>query len=122
MGLNLSRITDAAKNGVQTASSMEAAEVLVALAKKTLGKSYPKFFNSGVGKTIEPVIIPMFIIVYVDSFVTKKTALHEKLAFYSALALEGFTASTVKEYMSVLKPLMESFLSEAGSALPELPA
>lgn len=98
----------AVQEGLKVGSSKKASKVLTATVKKALGKNYPKFFASGLGAKLEPLVLPVLVSVLAESFGGEK---YKKLATYANYAVEGVVADEAEDLLAFLDPLLSSLMS-----------
>jgi len=112
----MSNVQDHVKRGLVIHSSEQAARKVVALVKKHLGKKYPAFFSTDLGKSIEAPLVCTLIHEAASRFALPGGDNIKQLAGY---ALEGCSSDLAQIATKYLGPLVGDL---GGLALLALPA
>jgi hypothetical protein len=108
MRLKTEALQESVKAGLKVGSAKKATKTLIAAVKKGLGKNYPKFFSTPLGKRLEPFVIPVLVSVLAETYGGEK---FEKVANFASYAVEGFVADEAESILSLLDPLLNDLLA-----------
>lgn len=114
----LKSIADLLVEGVRIHSSAEASNRIVGIIKKQLGESYPKFFETDLGKALEPMLLPALVYFGTSYFTGNEMA--KKVRNISSYALMG-SAGSLGDYATKLLPVFNEIaaLAPLMEDLPE---
>lgn len=114
----LKSIADLLVEGVRIHSSAEASNRIVGIIKKQLGESYPKFFETDIGKALEPMLLPALVYFGTSYFTGNEMA--KKVRNISSYALMG-SAGSLGDYATKLMPVFNEIaaLAPLMEDLPE---
>ena len=93
------------KHGAKIAGSEEACKILVGIIRKTLGDSYPDFFNTDLGKMMEPLAVAT-VIHYLSTeygFIPKA----ETVAKVAEFCMQGTGREVMASFLKQLEPAFE---------------
>jgi hypothetical protein len=107
-------VKDSMKAGAKLAAASTANKKLTALVKKWLGKSYPAFFKSGMGKQLEPVLVPMLVHLLAGHFETLPH--REKVAAVAELAMTAAAKDGLEPLLASLTPMLEDIAAISTEA------
>ena len=108
----------AAKRGAKVAASTKASKVCVAAVRKALGKDYPEFFKSGVGKQMEPFAASYLIQLLAVAF-GDRLPYADKVRAVAEYAMEGTSRDALEPLIERLEPLVSSFVGVSLPAVEE---
>lgn len=92
---------EGAKDGAASAAMVKATQIL----KKKLGKSYPAFFKTEIGKIVESALVPALLMSASEAF--PQLPHSETIKDVAAHALRGSVSKNTDEAITALLPLFE---------------
>lgn len=95
--MSIKKLAGNVRKGTHLTGSADASEFLTQKVRALLGKSYPSFFNTPLGKIIEPIIVPALVAElarYLKGRVNGAGTL-EKIADHAVVSLSGNVVKSI---------------------------
>ncbi len=101
----LGAVTKNLKHGAKIAGSEEACKILVSVIRKSIGDSYPEFFNTEIGRLVEPLVMASIVhYLAVEYTFLPKSELVAKVAEY---CMQGTGREAMHVLLKQLEPAFE---------------
>lgn len=98
-------VSDNLKHGAKIAGSEQARQILISAIRKALGKSYPDFFNTEIGRLAEELLVPSVVHFLAMEYTFMPRS--ETVARVAEYCMQGTGRETMTMLLRQLEPAFE---------------
>jgi len=113
-------MADAFKQGAMIAGSKRAAKEIVNLARQHLGDAYPDFFDTELGRRIEPIILIYVVTLFAEMF-QDSIPQADKVKIACSYAMTGISEENMSDLIGIMMPMFTQIANLAPTEGQPLP-